>query len=47
MEKKVTKKVINLLKSDTEYYTGIGKQFLSNSDIGTLLKNPAIWCTSA
>ena len=40
METKVTKKVINLLKSDTEYYTGIGKQFLSNSDIGTLLKNP-------
>ncbi len=40
MEKKVTKKVINLLKSDTEYYTGIGKQFLSNSDIGILLKNP-------
>ena len=23
METKVTKKVINLLKSDTEYYTGI------------------------
>lgn len=40
MQNKVTKKVVNLLKSDTEYYTGIGKQFLSNSDIGTLLKNP-------
>ena len=42
MENKVTKKVINLLKSDTEYYGGIGKQFLSNSDIGTLLRNPAM-----
>ena len=43
MEKKVTKKIINLLKSDTEYYTGIGKQFLSNSDISTLLKNPKMY----
>ena len=24
MQNKVTKKVVNLLKSDTEYYTGIG-----------------------
>ena len=43
MESKVTKKVINLLKSDAEYYGGIGKQFLSNSDIGTLLRNPAMY----
>jgi|TARA_X000000950_G_scaffold17358_2_gene18844 hypothetical protein len=43
MEKKVTKKVLNLLKSDTEYYTGIGKQFLSNSDISILLKNPQLY----
>jgi len=43
MEKKVTKKVINLLKSDTEYYSGIGKQFISNSDISTLLKNPKMF----
>ena len=28
------------LRIDTEYYTGIGKKYLSNSDIGTLLKNP-------
>jgi len=41
MQSKITKKVINLLKSDAEYYGGIGKQFLSNSDIGTLLRNPA------
>ncbi len=40
MEKKVTKKILNLLKSDEEYYMGLGKQFLSNSDIGTLMKNP-------
>jgi len=40
MEKKVTNKILKLLKSDEEYYMGLGKQFLSNSDIGTLLKNP-------
>ena len=40
MEKKVTEKVLNLLKDDSEYYAGLGKQFLSNSDIGTLFKNP-------
>ncbi len=34
MQNKVTKKVVNLLKSDAEYYTGIGKQFLANADIG-------------
>lgn len=28
------------LKDDHEYYGAFGKQFLSNSDIGTLLKNP-------
>lgn len=43
MESKVTKKVINLLKSDAEYYGGIGRQFLSNSDIGTLLRNPSMY----
>lgn len=32
--------VIELLKDDREYYSGIGKNFLSNSDIGTLLSNP-------
>lgn len=46
MQSKVTKKIVKLLKSDTEYYTGIGKQFLSNSDIGTLLKNPQMYGVS-
>lgn len=32
--------IILKLKDDNEYYNGIGKQFLSNSDIGTLIKNP-------
>jgi hypothetical protein len=31
---------INLLRNDNEYYNGIGKNYLSNSDIGVLLKNP-------
>ena len=34
------KEVIEKLKDDTQYYGEFGKQFLSNSDIGTLLKNP-------
>lgn len=32
--------IINLLRNDKEYYGGIGKQYLSNSDIGVLLSNP-------
>lgn len=32
---------IELLKNDANYYGDIGKQFLSNSDIEALLKNPA------
>lgn len=28
------------LKDDNEYYRGVGKNYLSNSDIGTLLSNP-------
>lgn len=32
--------VIELLKDDREYYSGIGKNYLSNSDIGILLSNP-------
>jgi hypothetical protein len=32
--------VIELLKNDNQYYNGIGKQYLSNSDIDALLKNP-------
>lgn len=37
---KVNEQVIELLKNDQEYYGGIGKNYLSNSDIGTLLNNP-------
>lgn len=32
--------ILDRLKDDDEYYSGIGKQFLSASDIGDLLKNP-------
>lgn len=35
-----TKDIIEQLKDDTAYYSGIGKNYLSNSDIGTLLNNP-------
>ena len=33
-------KIIELLRDDKEYYSGIGRKFLSNSDISTLLNNP-------
>jgi hypothetical protein len=32
--------VLEILLNDKEYYSGIGKNYLSNSDIGTLLSNP-------
>jgi hypothetical protein len=32
--------IIEILRDDNEYYNGIGKEYLSNSDIGTLLTNP-------
>jgi hypothetical protein len=32
--------IIGALKDDNEYYRGIGKNYLSNSDIGSLLSNP-------
>jgi hypothetical protein len=32
--------IITLLRDDVEYYKGVGKQYLSNSDVGTLLNNP-------
>ena len=32
--------VLEVLLNDKEYYNGIGKNYLSNSDIGTLLSNP-------
>ena len=34
------KEIINKLKQDEHYYGDYGKQFLSNSDISILLKNP-------
>lgn len=34
------KDIIEKLRDDSEYYGAFGKQYLSNSDIGTLLKNP-------
>ena len=36
----MSKEVLELLKDDKQYYSGVGKNYLSNSDIGTLLKNP-------
>jgi len=38
--------VIEKLKDNKEYYNGIGKQYISNSDIGTLLKNPKLFGVS-
>jgi len=32
--------IIETLKNDSEYYNGIGKNYLSNSDISSLLGNP-------
>lgn len=32
--------IIDALKDDHEYYRGIGRKYLSNSDIGALLNNP-------
>jgi len=34
------KEILKTLENDQEYYNGIGKQYLSNSDISTLLNNP-------
>ena len=36
----MSEEILNLLKEDEQYYSGVGKNYLSNSDIGTLLKNP-------
>ena len=35
-----TKEAIEVLRKDEEYYNGIGKNYLSNSNINTLLKSP-------
>jgi hypothetical protein len=32
--------ILEILKDDREYYRGVGKNYLSNSDIGVLLSNP-------
>lgn len=32
--------ILDILKDDKEYYSGIGRNYLSNSDISTLLTNP-------
>jgi len=37
----VTQEILTRLNSDFEYYGDFGKKFLSNSDIGTLLKDPS------
>ena len=39
----VNNQVLELLKDDQEYYKGVGKKYLSNSDIGTLLNNPKLF----
>lgn len=36
----MSNEIIEQLKDDNQYYNGVGKNYLSNSDIGTLLKNP-------
>tara|TARA_R100000935_G_scaffold56548_1_gene88343 strand:- start:1793 stop:2518 length:726 start_codon:yes stop_codon:yes gene_type:complete len=35
--------IIAMLKDDNEYYNGIGQDYLSNSNIGQLLKHPALF----
>mgnify|MGYP003132269802 FL=1 len=35
--------ILNKLKDNNEYYHGVGKQYLSNSDIGALLNNPKLF----
>jgi len=36
----MSSEVIERLRNDEDYYGAFGKQYLSNSDIGSLLKNP-------
>ena len=36
----IKEEVIKKLRDDKHYYGDFGKQYLSNSDIGTLLTNP-------
>jgi hypothetical protein len=37
----MTQEILTRLNSDSDYYGTFGKQFLSNSDIGALLKDPS------
>jgi hypothetical protein len=41
----MTQAILTKLRDDNEYYNGIGRKYLSNSDIGTLLKNPKFFGT--
>lgn len=36
----VNQQILDLLRDDKEYYSGVGRNYLSNSDIGVLLNNP-------
>jgi len=40
------KDILNLLRNDEEYYNGVGKNYLSNSDIDKLIKNPKMFGVS-
>ena len=40
MKKSEQKKIVELLRSDEEYYNGVGRKFRSNSDIYKLLNDP-------
>lgn len=44
MSLQTNESVLDVLKDDEQYYSGIGRNYLSNSDIGTLLSNPADFC---
>ena len=35
-----SQKILDALRDDEQYYGEFGQQYLSNSDVGTLLKNP-------
>lgn len=35
--------IIQTLKDDNEYYNGLGRNYLSNSDIGVLINNPKMF----
>lgn len=41
---KLTKsEVIEILRDDEEYYTGLGKNYMSNSDISAIFRNPEVF----